>query len=466
MSIGLRSGLPLLACLGTALIAAPSLHADETAPPPAEKASDTPAAKPVEKSAEELAREAAKKEVEGMQLELQKLTTEYQLMQQRQKNELVKAELERQEIASRAALEQAKLEQELASMRSEVARVQAELQLEKTRQDKTNASVESTLSQKALEARVAASELESDLAKLRLESQKLQTENAVRQEQVKAAQMDAALVKQSIEAEIMGLRNKLEIRTAQDQAAAKVADPVARRAAPLEGETLWVSDRRISLNGPISAGTADYVSDRIDFFNNASKSDPIFIVIDSSPGGSVMEGYRIVNAISTSPAPVHVVVKSFAASMAAVITTLAPHSYCLPNAIILHHQMSSGMSGNLTQQSESLKMGMEWAKRLADPVAKKMGISYDEFVKKMYENNSNGDWEAFADKARELKWVDHVVAEIRESGFRDQPTGARTSLPFWMQDMQVDEKGNRYVTLPPLMPFDYWFIYDPNDFFR
>lgn len=466
MSIRLRSGLPLLLCVGTALIAAPALHADDTAPPPAEKSADTPPAKPAEKSAEELARDAAKKEVEAMQLELQKLTTEYQLMQQRQKNELAKAELERQEIASRAALDQARLEQELAAMRTEVARVQAQLQLEKTRQDKANASVESTLSQKALEARVASSELEANLAKLRLDSQKLQTENAVRQEMVKAAQMDAAMTKQGLEAEIMALRNKLEVRAAQDQAAAKVADPVARRSTPLEGETLWVSDRRISLNGPISSGTADYVCDRIDFFNNASKSDPIFIVIDSSPGGSVMEGYRIVNAITTSPAPVHVVVKSFAASMAAVITTLAPHSYCLPNAIILHHQMSSGMSGNLTQQSESLKMGMEWAKRLADPVAKKMGVTYDEFVKQMYANNSNGDWEAFADKAKELKWVDHVVAEIREAGFRDQPTGTRASLPFWMENMQTDDKGNRYVTLPPLMPFDYWFMYDPNDFFR
>ena len=63
------------------------------------------------------------------------------------------------------------------------------------------------------------------------------------------------------------------------------------------------------------------------FFNNKSKTDPIFIVIDRCPGGSGMEGARIVQAIKTSPAPVHVVVKSYAASMAAIILAQADHSY-------------------------------------------------------------------------------------------------------------------------------------------
>ena len=51
-------------------------------------------------------------------------------------------------------------------------------------------------------------------------------------------------------------------------------------------------------------------------------ANAIFIVIDTSPRGSVMAGYRILKAMESSDAPVHVVVKSFAASMAAAITTL------------------------------------------------------------------------------------------------------------------------------------------------
>ena len=77
--------------------------------------------------------------------------------------------------------------------------------------------------------------------------------------------------------------------------------------------------------------------------------------IDRCPGGSVMEGYRIVKAMQASKAPIHVVVKSFAASMAAVITTLAVHSYAYPNAVILHHQMSTGANGNMTQIKEQVE---------------------------------------------------------------------------------------------------------------
>ena len=179
-----------------------------------------------------------------------------------------------------------------------------------------------------------------------------------------------------------------------------------------------------------------------------------------------MEGYRIVKCIESSPAPVHVVVKSFAASMAAVITTLAPHSYCYPNAIILHHQMSSSMRGNLTQQAEQLQNSMEWAKRLADPVAQKMGLTYEQLVEQMYVHNSDGDWQEFGNKAVELKWVDHVVSEVREEGLRARPTGSRTTLPGWMEAMKVDEKGRAYVQLPPLQPFDHYFIYDPYEFYR
>lgn len=428
--------------------------------------SSTEATAEPKKSPEDELRERTRKEIDALKLELERLSTEYQLMQQRQKNELAKAELERQELAARTALDQARLEQDLAAKRAEVARIQSEAQLDKALRDRSNSETEVKLEQRQLDSKVAASRLESELETIRTAMQTLQLENAVRQEEVKRAQMDAQLAKQQYDAQVAVVRGELELRGVQDQKESRVLDSVERRAQPLDGGTLWISDRRISLNGPISSGSADFVCDRIDFFNNQSQSDPIFIVIDNSPGGSVMEGYRIVKAIETSPAPVHVVVKSFAASMAAIITTLAPNSYALPNALILHHQMSSGMYGNLTQQREQLEKSQEWARRLAEPLAVKMGVGYDELVKLMYDNNSDGDWVEFGDKAKELKWVNHIVEEIREEGFRERPAATRASLPFWMENMQVDDKGKPFVKLPPLMPFDHYFMYDPNDFWR
>jgi len=465
-----------VATLGLSLLAFAPLVAvaeDDHATTTGETATDTPptgtddakAAEP-EKSPEELAKEIARKELEAMQQELQRLNTENQLLQARQKASLADLELERQEIQTRSALETARLEQQLASLKSEVSRLQTEAQHARARQSADALENELFIDRRQLENRLEALQLEGELQALRAESQRLQIENVVRQEEIKRANFEAQLAKQRFDAQIGDLRAQLELRSTEDQFRARVVDPVDRIASPLDGKTVYVSDRRIPLNGAIMAGTANFVCDRIDFFNNQSATDPIFIVIDSSPGGSVMEGYRIVKAIETSRAPIHVIVKSYAASMAAVITTLAPHSYALPNAVILHHQMSSGMFGNLTQQRERLERGLEWSRRLAGPVAEKMGITEEEFVRLMYENDSNGDWEEFADRAQELNWVQHIVHEIRETGLRDQPTGRAGAMPMWMESMEYDAKGQPFIKLPPLMPFDYYFIHNPDNFWR
>jgi ATP-dependent Clp protease protease subunit len=180
-----------------------------------------------------------------------------------------------------------------------------------------------------------------------------------------------------------------------------------------------------------------------------------------------MEGYRIVKAMQASQAPVHVVVKSYAASMAAVITALAQRSYAYPNAIILHHQMSSVQWGNMTQLKEQLEIAKEWYKRLAEPVAKKMGMSTEAMVKLMYEKNSDGDWEEFADNALKYKWVDNVVHEIRETGIVKDPDKAKKpELPNARLEEKTDEKGRRYVELPRLDPYDFYYIYNPDQYYR
>ena len=249
---------------------------------------------------------------------------------------------------------------------------------------------------------------------------------------------------------------------------------------PYKNGVLYVSDRRIELNGPIFSGAAKYVCDRIDFFNNQSKA-PIFLVIDSSPGGSGMEGLQIVQAIQNSKAPIHVVVKRYAASMAAIITTLAEHSYAYPDAILLHHQASALTFGNTTAIREQLDRVNEMSARLVGEVADKLGLSEEQFVAQMYENRSTGDWDLFATEAVKRGWVGHVVDEMREASIRKRPTGSRTSVvriglhqaPSSESDRyevqlteETDEEGNPFVRLPRLSPLDAWYIYNPDQYYR
>jgi ATP-dependent Clp protease protease subunit len=183
-----------------------------------------------------------------------------------------------------------------------------------------------------------------------------------------------------------------------------------------------------------------------------------------------MAGYRILKAMEASDAPVHVVVKSFAASMAACITTLAKESYAYPNAVILHHQISSQLAFarlNLTQQREFFEESNRWWERLATPVAQKMGITTDEFIKQMYAKSTSGDWTEFADSAKQLKWVNHIVSGIEETSVIKDPDAKKApTVPQAALAEQVDENGKPYVWLPRLNPKDVYFLYNPDSYYR
>jgi ATP-dependent Clp protease protease subunit len=273
--------------------------------------------------------------------------------------------------------------------------------------------------------------------------------------------------------------SKLQTEIAQLEAQAKRAQyadstPVYLDNPLREDGTLVISDRRIALNGAITPATADFVTDRISYFNNKDASKPIFIVIDDSPGGSVMAGYRILKSMEGSRAPIHVVVKSFAASMAATIATLAQSSYAYPNAVILHHQISATLfmaKLNLTQQKEFYEESTRWWTRLAEPIAKKMGISTEELIKRMYARSTSGDWSEFADEAVKLKWIDHLVTAIDETSMVKSPD----LIPATPQEKATaingvaeaaDEEGRPAMFLPRLNPKDVYFMYNPDQYYR
>ncbi|MEK9144726.1 MAG: ATP-dependent Clp protease proteolytic subunit, partial [Elusimicrobiota bacterium] len=372
---------------------------------------------------------------------LEKAVVENQLSQQQLQQRLRKLTDEKEDLKAQADLLSEKVRLELLRMESEnkkldleVKRLVAGNQLDEEkhkkemgdlRQEKEKLKMANDLKDEQLRQKEAANEAERKAIDLEMRRLDLKTK------QLKFEEDD---LKRKLER----VKSDLDLRAKNEDWKAEANKEPDYLKNPFSEGVLTVTDRRIPLNGPIMRGVADYVTERIHYYNNKSGDLPIFIVIDYCPGGSVMEGYRIVKAMQASRAPIHVVVKSFAASMDPVITTLADHSYAYPNAIILHHQMSTMQWGNMTQLKEQLEIAKEWYRRLADPVAKKIGTSIEGMTKQMYEHNSDGDWEEFADKAVALKWVSKVVHEIRETGMVKDPDrsekGKKPELPNRMEE--------------------------------
>ena len=320
---------------------------------------------------------------------------------------------------------------------------------------------------------------EFEKTKTKFQRQKEKVNMELTRIRLETSQMN--LRKARVEQKLHKLRSAIMKRQQRKQWEDEVNTPLKYKLKPFQKGRLFITDRRVDLNGPIFYGMADYIVDQIEYYNNKSSSKPIFIVINASPGGSVIAGYRILMSMKSSRAPIHVVVKSYAASMAAVILARADHSYAYPNAIILHHQVSSFARGNITQQKERIKLAEDWMRRLATPVAKKMGVSLKEFVKLMYKNNSDGDWREFADRARKLKWIDHVVYEIVELSVTVKPQKpAPPRLQVFIRRSQeqknfsqepeagptVDKDGGAFFRLPRLTPYDVYFLHNPDNYYR
>jgi ATP-dependent Clp protease protease subunit len=118
-----------------------------------------------------------------------------------------------------------------------------------------------------------------------------------------------------------------------------------------------------------------------------------------------------------------------------------------------------------------MKTADRWYNRLATPVAKKMGLTLDQFTKAMYRHNADADWEEFGTDAKKLKWVDNVVERIVETGIiEEKPEAPVVRIGFHFSDgceMKADAKGTPFIQLPVLEnPFDCWWLYDKRGLYK
>jgi len=383
------------------------------------------------------------------------------------------------------ALREETLKQQLSDANAKLAKLRIEADLGKTEADgelaarrqqleKQKLELEETSARFQLENSRKQAAMEAELVELRAQKDRAELSAALAEAKAKQVVSEAKQREIALNSHQLEVRAKISEREGDLQAENYAPQKPVYLKDPLKPDgTLVLSDRRIPLNGPIGYDTADRIADRIDYFNNKNQEYPIFIVIDDSPGGSVMAGYKILKSMQSSAAPVYVVVKSFAASMAAGITTLAERSFAYPNAIILHHQISGGISGNMTIQREQVKETEKWWQRLAGPIAKKMGITTDDFINQMYEHTRTGDWREFADSAAKLKWVDVVIQRCQETSFVVDPnvqvaatTASSPRFPSQQSGSSSETRVGADGILPRLNPVDCYYIYNPDNYYH
>lgn len=177
-------------------------------------------------------------------------------------------------------LEAERLAKATNTMRAEITRLKMERELIAEKQ--------------ALEAAKREVALHDELSKLEAEKEKVASEGELSKARAEKLTNDLKSVQTEAALDISRLQNEIaRIETGDKRAKFADSKPVFLKTPLKENGVLVVSDRRIPLNGLITTATADFITSRIQYWNNKDRELPIFIVIDSSPGGSVMAGYRI-----------------------------------------------------------------------------------------------------------------------------------------------------------------------------
>lgn len=133
------------------------------------------------------------------------------------------------------------------------------------------------------------------------------------------------------------------------------------------------------------------IADKITLLSKTNKE--IYVLIDS-PGGSVMDGAKVVGAIQASKAHVTTICLAECLSMGFIIFEYGNTRLMTPNALLMAHPAAGGVRGTLGQMQARLNMVTTYVSRMDAYIANRAGLST----------------QAFHDKSVSELWLDAYAA--------------------------------------------------------
>ena len=158
----------------------------------------------------------------------------------------------------------------------------------------------------------------------------------------------------------------------------------------------FTSKNTIALRSEVNGDSVAKFVD--DFYKNTS--NPLYVYIDS-PGGSVIDGFKIIEAIKNDKSRKIVCVANTAASMAFSILQACPVRYVTDHSIVMQHVGSYGIQGQSPNNVTMLDFAERMFKRMSQDDAKRLGLTYAAFRAKIRD-----DWWMFSDEAVGFKAAD------------------------------------------------------------
>lgn len=157
----------------------------------------------------------------------------------------------------------------------------------------------------------------------------------------------------------------------------------------------------ISLRGPINSFTTNKLLEKLTLYDE--KELNLFI---NSPGGSVMDGMKIVDQLNTMKLQGVTIncISDFTASMAFIIMQVCENRLALNSAILMQHQMSLGLRGNIYNLDNYFTFIKNIRDELETMQSKRIGMDKSMFIDKVM-----NDWWLSGFEAAKLNVIDEII---------------------------------------------------------
>lgn len=177
----------------------------------------------------------------------------------------------------------------------------------------------------------------------------------------------------------------------------------------------------VALRGPV---TEDSVTKLM--VNMAKVKHDDIILYMSSPGGSVIAGQNLIQQINYLQRRGHKIhcVADIAASMAFAILQACDDRYVTPSTILMQHQMSLGVSGQLFNIQSRMKLMHAIESDMTRRQAKRMGLTDEVFTQKI-----TSDWWLYGDQSV----VDNAADVMLQVGCSNELMTTKVEETFYVQ---------------------------------
>ena len=170
-----------------------------------------------------------------------------------------------------------------------------------------------------------------------------------------------------------------------------------------------LKQRKIFINADIDQFTIEDAVKHIMQFNREDRGiavderTPIILYVTSN-GGSVYDGFKLIDIIQNSKTPVYTVNTGYQYSMGFLIGLAGHKRFATRNAKFLMHDGSNFVYGSGAKVQDQMEFQKRVEKRIKDYVLSRSNVTSEEYDQKL-----RVEWYLFADEAKEKGFTDYII---------------------------------------------------------